>query len=222
MQEASDCISMGKFLTDPDYLGQSTGWRFAHTDLLKRAMWMGDQSQKHFTVYGEIGTGKTTLLQVLVCRMLYDISRQDAHDDVYGVNVKEDPTIVLMNENLESARRCYLDPIIEMLKASQYFKAFSDSSRFHREYFHFMDRVRVVIASPKSQDSCMGVNMIGLFMNSSAGTVDVDDRVKINTIIDRIKSRTMNKGWMIGASDGGYHLMVVPEAPRMYVPEFVR
>lgn len=202
-------VSIEQFLEDPYYLGDScdTLWPELRNDVCE----LFNAPYREAILTGGIGVGKTFVLSIAICRVLYELSCLINPQKTFGLSSGTEIVIPLISKNLILAREIMKSAVDDKIKDSPYFmRRFRPNVK--REYTLFPNNIRVTIGSYGSE-RILGANVIaagmdetnfppkrkaqqivtGFGQKKSAAHFDVVEKV-YRGLLRRIKSRFMKSG----------------------------
>lgn len=150
-------VDIETFLFDDFYLGNIGRTIFpCWSDALKD-LFANDYYE--IIVSGAIGTGKTTFAQLVLIRMIYEISCMRNPQRSFGLEEGSNITFVCLSIKRPLARRAILDGIKSKIKISPYFKKFF-KPKILRYQINFPNEV-YVYAEATSAASILSLNTFG-------------------------------------------------------------
>jgi hypothetical protein len=118
---AREPVDMATFIDDPYYLGESCGTLYPV--LRKELINIFEVSARYREVIlgGSTGYGKTTVLSIVMCRLLYELSCLINPQAAYGLSPGSEMSVVIMSKNLPVTRKVLKSAIDAKIQLSPYF-----------------------------------------------------------------------------------------------------
>lgn len=137
-------VSMQQFLEDPYYLGESTTTLYPELRNVLIRMW--EHPYREVLLAGAIGFGKTYLLSIAFCRILYELSCLRDIQATFGVGPGTDMVLMLVSKSLPLCREVMKTAVDDKIKLSPYFMS-KFPPKFSTDYTQFPNNVRLSIGS---------------------------------------------------------------------------
>lgn len=156
-------IDMETFVRDPYYLGNTCDTIFPKLLEDLKELFSGDYNECVLT--GSLGFGKTFMMSIGICRILYELSCMRSPQKSYGLANDSGIAIVCLSVNELLATKVTFENIATKIKASPYFqenfpfKPTKKELRFPRNIW--------VAARATTDTSALGLNAIGSAMDES-------------------------------------------------------
>lgn len=201
-------VSMEQFIEDPYYLGESC--ETLYPQLRQDLIDLFDYPYREVVLTGGIGVGKTYVLSIALCRVLYLLSCLTNPQKVFGLSSGTEMVIPLISKNLILARDVMKTAVDDKIKESPYFMT-KFTPRISKESTVFPNNIKVIIGSYTSE-RVLGTNVIacgldetnfpptrkaqqittGFGKKRTAAHFDVVEKV-YQGLARRIKSRFLNR-----------------------------
>jgi hypothetical protein len=148
-------VPMEQFLEDPYFLGEScsTLYPVLKEDLVE----LFERPYREAVFTGGIGVGKTFMLSIAICRILYELSCMISPQKTFGLSSGSEMVIPLVSKNLTLAREIMKTAVDDKIKESPYFMT-KFCPNIKKEYTLFPHNIRMTIGSYGS-DRILGSNV---------------------------------------------------------------
>ena len=141
-------VTMEQFIEDPYYLGESCSTLYP--ELRKDLITLFDHPYREVVFTGSIGTGKTFMLSISVCRVLYELSCLVDPQRTFGLSSGTELVIPLISKNLILAREVMKTAVDDKIRESHYFME-KFAPRISKENTVFPSNIRVIVGSYGSE-----------------------------------------------------------------------
>jgi len=158
-------VSMEQFIDDPYYLGESC--ETLYPELRKDLIDLFDYNYREVVLTGAIGVGKTFLLSISLCRVIYELSCLIDPQKTFGLSTGTEMVIPLISKNLPLARQVMKTAIDDKIRESPYFME-KFTPRISKEYTLFPSNIRVIIGSYGSE-RILGSNVFSVGLDECFG-----------------------------------------------------
>jgi hypothetical protein len=195
-------VDIETFVKDPYYLGHTCD--NIYPKLLEDLVELFDGNYVEAIWTGAIGTGKTFVASIGICRILYELScMKDPHAS-FGLARDTNISLVCFSVNEDLARKVAYENIVTKIKASPYFQ---ENFPFEPTKKELRFPNNVWVAPRASTDtSALGLNVMsfmldeGNFLQMKQTVVGAESRAETiyDTIKRRMKSRFERQGRLPG------------------------
>jgi len=156
-------VTMAEFLENPYYLGESC--TTLYPELRQDLIDLFDYPYRETVLTGGIGVGKTFILSIAICRVIYELSCMISPQETFGLSKGSEMVIPLISKNLTLAREIMKSAVDDKIKESQYFMT-KFAPDMKKEYTLFPHNIRVTIGSYGS-DRILGSNVFTVGMDET-------------------------------------------------------
>lgn len=195
-------VDIRTFIKDPYYLGHTCDNIYPKLEEDLVELFDGNYIEAIWT--GAIGTGKTFVASIGICRILYELScLKDPHAS-FGLARDTNISVVCFSVNEDLARKVAYENIVTKIKASPYFQEHFPFEPTKKE-LRFPSSIWVAPRAA-TDSSALGLNVIsfmmdeGNFLANKKTIVGIESRADTiyNTIKRRMKSRFERQGRLPG------------------------
>jgi hypothetical protein len=156
-------VSMEQFMEDPYYLGESC--ESLYPQLRQDLIDLFDHPYREVILTGGIGVGKTHILSISLCRVIYELSCLVNPQKTFGLSPGSELVIPVISKNLILARDVMKTAVDDKIRESTYFmKEFAP--KFSKENTVFPNNIRLVIGSYISE-RVLGTNVIAVGLDET-------------------------------------------------------
>jgi len=186
-------VDIQTFVKDPYYLGHTCD--NIYPKLLEDLIELFDGNYVEALWTGAIGTGKTFVASIGICRILYELScMKDPHAS-FGLARDTNISLVCFSVNEDLARKVAYENIVTKIKASPYFQ---ENFPFEPTKKELRFPNNVWVAPRASTDtSALGLNVISFFIDEGnflqVRKTVVGDKSRADTIYNTIKRRMKSR-----------------------------
>jgi len=156
-------VSMEQFLEDPYYLGESCSTLYP--ELRKDLIDLFDYPYREVVLTGGIGVGKTFVLSIALCRVLYELSCLVDPQRTFGLSSGTEMVIPLISKNLILAREVMKTAVDDKIRESVYFME-KFAPKISKENTVFPNNIRVIIGSYGSE-RILGSNVFAVGLDET-------------------------------------------------------
>jgi len=204
-------VPLDEFIFSAAYLGMERG--SIYPSVIQTAHDLDEGDYREAVFKGALGTGKTTLGNIMMARDVYKISCMRSPQTTFGIQAKSSLVFTIQSVRLGTAKKAVFDELGQYLRGSPYFmQKYPYNPHVTSEMRFESQNVRIIPVS-SSNTAVISMNVIGgqldemNFMQKTTNSKhqNADDAGKFdqakalyNTLSRRKKSRFANKGKLPG------------------------
>lgn len=170
-------VSMDQFLDDPYYLG--TTLRINRPDLREKLKRSWASRGRELVVAGEIGSGKTTFMRVLMLRLIYEYSCWKDPRRMLGLCPDTIVDIPILDISIGLSKRMMVDELVRLAQESQYFKK-NFMVVYRSGEVMFPGGLRVMSTSYRCDHALEGINIWSamLMQSNDGGSFEQAEKIR--------------------------------------------